>query len=664
MTAVTDGIAARLADPSPEVRRRAVRDLVGVGARDGADLILAALGDDDWRVRKETILVVAELKTDDDLVRRLIAALLQEDDVGLRNGAAEALASTRGDVVTPLIGALDAAAPGGRKIILEVVGRTGDQRAVATLVRHLTDPDPNVKVCVAELLGDHPTAEAIDALCRCLGPADSLLSLAALQSVNRMGARIPWTSLEPLAGDPLLASEIFFAMARTGEPAAAAVIGGRLGGDRSAARAFEVLHDASAEAAAAVEEVMTRVGEGTLDKLSILAGEEESPDRRAAVRCIIWSRRPAMIPLLVRLSADEALNRTIVDGLFTWGALAVDALERMLPDARGRTLASVINLLSKLLDERQGRDKAALFTAYLNSADVVVATSAAGAVARFGTEAVIPRLLELAADDDLRVRRVAGYALTQIGCRYPSEVRSSITSLEMEGPRGVELCRVFEVVGRPEDLGVIASALSSPDALLRRNALGTLAAVAGPSAVDTISLAMTDEDTGVKMAAASALARIGPAAAETIVSALNTAEGPLRAALVRALGKVGHIAAPAILRSMCRESSDVAMAALEAMRNLELDPGELKSEVLGHVDKEVVKKALAFLGPAVSVPELAALLAHEAWDIRLAVVERLTAMAAADEAAADPMRARLLVEDDDLVRASLERALTTGKGSR
>jgi len=207
---------------------------------------------------------------------------------------------------------------------------------------------------------------------------------------------------------------------------------------------------------------------------------------------------------------------------------------------------------------------------------------------------------------------------------------------------------------------------------LRRAALGAVAAVAGAGAGQTISLAMTDENAEVRMAAVAALSRIGPAASETIVSALRTAEGSLRAALVRALGRVGHPEAPAILRGLARESAEMAMASLEAFQSLGLDPGEMKGELLSHPETEVVKKALVFLDASVTDDELIALLGAKAWDVRLAAVEQLsrrtslpTSLSTAEgRAVVEALGAALSHEEDDLVNASIERALATRGGKR
>jgi len=654
-----DEAEKKLADASPEVRRRAVASLDREALDEIIDLVRRALGDDDWRVRKEAVALITRSAPGPEAIAALIGDAVQEEEIGLRNAAAEALGGLGETAMDAIIERLPALGPGGRKILLEVVGGSRDPRATSVLIDGLVDPDSNVRIGVAEWLGEHGGPEARGALLGCLKGEDPLLTLAALQSLNQMRARIPWDLLEPLAGRQIYGAELLLALGRCGEPAAARLITAQLTRDLAAARSLELLHGASGEAAGAVEAALHEVDQAGLDRLTELAVDGEPGDRRAAVQCLIHSRRDEAIPVLVQIAQEESFHPQVLHGLGRWGEHGIGALESLLPKFQGRMLASVVGLLARLLDERAGLEKAALFSAYLNSTDIAVATAAAGAIARFGDETAIARLLDLAAATSARVRRAAGHALIEIGRRQRRAVRDAIADVEIEGAQGIQICRVLEVVGTPADAGLLAGALNSPNAELRRAVLGALAAVAGSAAVDTISLAMTDEDVGVRMAAAMALARIGPAASETIVSALNTASGPLRAALVRALGQVGHPEAPAILRAICHGPADAAMAALEAMENLSLDPGEIQEEILGHEDAEVVKQALTSLGDAVTRPQLVKLLSHRAWDVRLAAVERL----APDTGAAEvriALDARLAVERDDLVAGAIERALDQG----
>jgi HEAT repeat protein len=657
-------IAARLLDASPEVRRRALRELSLLPPADAIRLGLCALGDGDWRVRKEAVIVLSELGDGAGLVAALLGAIEQEDNVGLRNAAAEALVHVRGPAFDLVLSRLGELSGTSRKIALEVVGRSGDARAAGILVDHLAHEDVNLSAVAAELLAEHGTPEVVDALAACLERPNPMLVLAALQSLNRLGARLPFDRLEPLTATPLYGMELMTALGRSGDPAAVHVILRRLADDPTAVKALTLLHESGPSAAAAVESALGVAGADLLGVLADLAARGDALSRRAAVLGLLWSRRPEHIALLVQLAQEESLHPLIIEGFASWSPAVVAKLDELLPKSRGRLLASVIGVMARLLDDEGGRRHVTLLTAHLNSADFVVATAAAGALARFGDEAIVPRLLELAAAPHDRVRRAAGHALAQIGARHPEAVRAALRGVVVEGDRGVELMRVYQVVGLPEDAASLAAALSSPLPSLRRAALGALAAAAGANAVQTISLAMTDENAEVQMAAVAALSRIGPAAAETIVSALRTAEGSLRAALVRALGRVGHPEAPAILRGLARESAEMAIASLEAFQSLGLDPGELKRELLSHAETEVVKKALVFLDASVTDDELVALLGAAAWDVRLAAVERLARRMAADGAIAAALDAALSHEEDDLVLASIERALATRGGKR
>ncbi len=645
------------------MRRRAVLEISRLEPSEVAvDLVIEALGDEDWRVRKEAAAVAVGMLEHSETVPRLVDSMIQTDDVGLRNAAAEALSAAGEVAVTEIIDRMPGLDEAGRKIAVEVLGASGDPRAVDSLIGRLEDPDYNVRGTAAEWLGEQGGEKATAALLKCLEAEDLVLVLAALQSLNNSGVSIPWSLLEPLSAEPLYGADILIALGRSGAVEAAEVIGRGLTEDPAAARAMELLHSASAETAAAVEVVLEGSDAEVLEYLTETVNSGEPAEQRAAVSCLLWSRPLASMAIIADLARNESLYPLLLTELRRWGPEALTALEQMMPDLQGRQLASVIGLLSRLLDVEAGQAKTSLFATYLASDDLAVATAASGALARFGDETVVERLLELAAKPEARVRRAAGYALVEVGRRFPEEVRKKLKRVEIEGSLGIQVCRVFEIVGKPADAALLSAALSSPDPQLRAAVLGSLAAIAGASAVETIALAMTDEDIGVRMAAAATLGRIGPAAAETIVSALHSAGGPLKAALLRALGRAGHPEAPVILRGMCRESADVALAALEAIRELGLDATELQAEILSHEDSEVIKQALAVLGSSVAPSQLIKLLDHPGWDVRLAAVDRLASLKD-DARVRSALEAHLKCEKDDLVVNAIERMLVVAGGA-
>ena len=90
MTRALEELAAQLADPSPEVRRRAAQGLGEVDAPGIGALVVRALSDEDWRVRKEAVAASAGVARRGDLLRGLGGAPAHRDDAGLRKPAAEA----------------------------------------------------------------------------------------------------------------------------------------------------------------------------------------------------------------------------------------------------------------------------------------------------------------------------------------------------------------------------------------------------------------------------------------------------------------------------------------------------------------------------------------------------------------------------------------------
>src|SRR5439155_24573808 len=111
-----------LDSPDPEVRRRAVSVIPDLTQTDAADLVLRALGDGDWRVRKEASQIAFLLGPSPLLLDRLVGALFPGDNVGLRNAVVETLASFGRTAVPPVVGALGRLDPDGKKLAAEVLG--------------------------------------------------------------------------------------------------------------------------------------------------------------------------------------------------------------------------------------------------------------------------------------------------------------------------------------------------------------------------------------------------------------------------------------------------------------------------------------------------------------------------------------------------------------
>src|SRR5690606_9934778 len=130
----------------PELRRRGVQLVPEVVGADRLRLLLLALGDSDWRVRKEAVTVALELGPSADLVAALVGAFAPSENVGLRNAAVETLAGLGGPAVSAVAEALPSLDADGRKLAAEALGRSHDPAALPALEKLATDPDSNVRV--------------------------------------------------------------------------------------------------------------------------------------------------------------------------------------------------------------------------------------------------------------------------------------------------------------------------------------------------------------------------------------------------------------------------------------------------------------------------------------------------------------------------------------
>jgi HEAT repeat protein len=654
-------IQTRLTDEVAEKRRQAVLDISALSPQDAQPLILIALGDEDWRVRKEAVSAAVRNIDYSKMVTSLIEAVRDEDNIGLKNAAIEALSAAGEKVLSEVIGSFQSKDPEARKAAVDIVGMIQSPLAVNILAEALLDENLNVRVSAAERLGLHNSQAAQEALIHCLGESLSLLRLTALESLRTLKVTISRHYLEPLLNDPILLEEVLLALGRTGDKEVVPDIMSNLSTDPAACLALEDLHDRSEATAKAVESALETADLAVSDALLKMTQDNDPSVMKAAVRCILWSKKEEHISEIVSMARNSPLYPLLIDGLNAWGAPAVLALCALIDKESDHRLASVIGLLARIMDDTTGREVAQDLVLKLSSSHPAVTTAAAHAVGRFGDERVAAKLAPLLSQDDPRVRGAAGLALLEIGRRYPSSIRSLLQHLPIEGAAGVQICRVLEIVGTMDDFGRLDRAAEASDPELKRAALRALAAVGGQPALFRVVSSLSDTDLRIQIAAADALAVIGPSAGDAVVQAIGSCNGPVLAALIRTLGKVGHKDAESILSDMCNKSADIVLSAVEAAVVLGIPLTSMRVGLLNHEDKDVVKAALAAFGKDTALKVLFALLSHESWDVRLATVTILAPRTTSFEVR-ERLLHRLTEEDDDLVIAAIRDAVSKKQG--
>lgn len=677
---VESEVARALASADPEQRRRAVARLPELLPSSRVAPLLAALGDTDWRVRKEAIAVAAELGPEPDLMATLVGVFAPGDNVGLRNATVEALGAFGAFAVEALAPRLAGYDADGKKLAIEALGRSGEASALDALAPLIDDADPNVRVAALEALGQiggTRVDEAKRLLVSRLDASRPLETLAALESLAMIGAGLPFATVEPWLDDALLGRAALALAAQSGDPKAAAplVKSWIRGRDRDAICALaEYVNESERARRAALAEV-TVAGEPFVELLrGCLARRDGDVEAAQSALSIVGALGiAACAEHAVAWLSDPRCYSEADQALFLLGPAAVPALLVGAASTEADAAAACLDLLGRLPIESVGAEARRLLAAALKASSLDVVRAALGALTRVGDADCMPELVRLLADPSLVASTEP--ALVAISQRHPERALSLIDLRATQGPQAHAAALAIVALAPRTLLGALDDAeltaflmrlLVSTSHDERRAALWALGEVASPEALDAVRFALTDEEPSVRVQAVRTLGRLKsadqssvgvPALLEVVAEARDS---ELVLVALRALGESSDPRALTVLGPLVRASdARVAVAAVEALsRHADIRRLSSLFDGLHHSEPEVVKAAMLAIAaepdPRVIV-HLGACLDQPAWDVRRLAADLLGR--APSEASASLLRARLAVEPDPMVKDALSRAL-------
>jgi HEAT repeat protein len=671
-----DALAWLFEQGEPEARRLAVKQLTKLGAEEVEPLLLRALGDADWRVRKEASELASELSPRRAVLSCLVRALGERDNVGLRNAVVEALVQVGSDAVAPVAEALAELDADGRKLAAEVLAGIADEAAIVVLTRALADPDLNVQAAAAEGLGSAGEAGhfaktlAVTALTAALASRETLVKLAALDALTHLDAEVPWSVLESFVSDPVLRRYAVAAAARADDlHATRAVLDALDDPQRTIAR----------EAVVALGERVLRESDGSAlrgrlsDQLlgrdsvhrrvqSFLHPHEDCRTRRAALLLLPFFGDTSDVGVVVDALDDDDVASAAERALRGFGPEAVSALivaARQSAPPQKRALA--LSLFPTVAPEPSAAMRETLRVSLEDASPDVVAASLR-VLALTGEASDVKKAAALTTHDDSRVAGAAAAALATLAARFSDEARR-IADPARAGTDWTIACIVLGAVAESHalyeaEVAFLQQAAAAPDARTRRAAVDALRHVTTDSSRDVLRLALADEELDVRMAAARALG--AQEDTDALLLALDEAKSDaFRAVLYEALSACDpRAAAEAVRRAFVGSDRNAMLSALGAMPSLAEDHArELWALALEHSDPFVVRAALA--SADATVPEvrlrLPTLIAHTASDVRLIACQVFGESATEEERAL--LRNRLASERDLTVREAIRSVL-------
>jgi HEAT repeat protein len=693
-------LEAGFASDDPESRRRAVEFLrdtlrdphTGEPALEGdapTRYLLRALGDSDWRVRKQAIEVARWLAPSPELLNGLVLALEPGDNVGLRNAAVEALGAFSESAVHALsekVASLDA---DGKKLVAEALARTLLPSALDALRPLLVDVDPNVRAAALDAIatvGGAAASEAFEILAGFVKrPAEvAFVRLSALDGINRLGSLLPWSTIEGMLQDPVLERSAFAAAGRSAHPEALPALLAAFSRARGGGVAVVLAALVDYARTAAQNPLLVRVEPPSAAVATRLlelatARNEDLASRKAAlivagalgVEGIASTAAEALSDVRLLAEADESLSLL--------GPRAVPALLGRAANADPDTRAACIEIVTGLADDSAAPLAVAQILSWMPASPPVVVRAGLGAITLLGNASCFATVSAWLLNEE--AQGAAETALAALAQRYPDAARALARGAKAEGAEAHAAALIQSVLPAPirdtiaDDVAYLSLLLSNSDKSVRRAALAGLGNTGSELGTHAAAFALTDEEPDVRYAAVLALSRLR--SADGVLSGLGklleliekSDDEELVAAALGALAEAGDARVLTVLRPLVRNASPmVAVAAIEALARVP-DPRRVEAliEGLSHTESEVVKASMLALGDSIDPRVLAhfgACLDHDAWDVRRLSADML-ARVGGDSAIA-LLRARLATEDNPLVQEAISRALeaSMGKGAR
>jgi len=665
----------------PEARRRAVAALADSAGPRNIELLFTALGDEDWRVRKEAVAVAVQCAPNPEVLEALISAIGSDDNVGRHNAAVEALSEFGEAAVERLSKTLSCIDPDARKLAVEALGRSGRTSAIGALSALMADPDANVRIAVIEALGavGASTADRVALqLSQAFASGEGLERVAALDAINDLAIVLDFDLLAPHFEDPTLRRAALLAAGRIPDSRIARILvsavltDDQLGSEVATLALSEYItlsQDTFDVARRDLERLTPKERRGILDGLS-----DTSPELgRARLLVVAAIGGQEALNAILDVADHDDLAGSAEQAITLLGEDIGELLvARLASKARpGRILA--LQTLRGL--GHQSVERHALWIArdMLEESDESTLLMALDVLEEIGDEeaflllakrfAEFPEVVQFAAADALRAvtRRHSDCALRIVHAAREDQDRV-LAAVFILG----ELVTFVRATGG-EHFDYLVEALHHDVPAVRCAALSALGRMGESASVDVIAFALADEDEAVRLAAIAALGELrsesgNAPGADRIIELIDSGkdkEG--KVAAIHALGQTGDPRTLAVVGKLLRDDdAELAVAAIEVIGgSTDSRRIEVLIDCLSHPDPEVLKVALnvlAEIGGPRAQTHLAASLDHVSWDVRRLAADLLGIHGG--QFAVGPLRARLAVETEPLVREALYRTLS------
>ena len=644
-------LAILLGDSDEEQRRSAVLELKRFVPAARRNLLMKALGDPVWRVRKEATGVLLAGGPDPELIRMLVGALGDASNAGLRNAAVEILAGFGSVVIPALVSSLRQVDGDTRKFIVDVLGLIGDGAARTALELALEDPDINVATAAAEGLGTLAAPEALPALIKALDRPALWFRYALLEAIAAIGSPVAVPIVSSYGEDRLLRRAVFDCLGRIGDvrsvPFLLAGVGER------APR----LTMAAAKALARVRRRLAGVDREEVDRgLRGLAGTDlpvrlgklavESDDGRdAVVELLGVIGDPRSTGTLVHISKDELLKPLCVEAIRKMGDAVMPFLAGLFAQGCAEDRAGIMSLCGEVCHT----GATGLLARGMADDSAPVRSAAIAAAVSCDAPLLMAAIVSCSTDRSPEVREEACLALACLAERHPDCALPVAEELAVSPDAGQRMLAA-RLCASAGDAARLEHLLRDEHPGVRSMAVSGLEKIVPVAAAAHLAVLLMDEAPEVRTAAAGVMGRVGgDAVFEPLLLALRDADPEVVCAAVRSLAGQGERAFAPVLDCSRQYGGLVLLAALESLGRIDsLRATEVLVERLADDDGEIVATVLRLLAEQGNTSWLhrygGPLRYHPHWEVRSLVAAALGTLPAEQ---GRPLLAEMLHREDD-----------------
>lgn len=570
-----------LSHKNVEVRRQALKDLRKRKSDLSAviSILIKKLEDEDWRVRKISVEMLLDIKGE-KAIKGLINTLYNEDSANARNSAMEGLVALGPEATSHLIRAYKGSSADVRKFIIDILGESGDLKALPLLLKALEDKDENVRASAVDHLGNiRGNDTVVKALTKILKSGDIWVAYSAADALGRIGDAKVVNSLISVLPQEALREPGIRALGQIAEASTLVSIAPFLKDNSKTIREETVkaigqffLKGIPGETIA--KSIKKALGKKASSILLPNTGSNKKEVRVAASLLLGLLSDKKAISFLLEVAAEEDYHETIVKALVF--------ICRSMPEA--------LKPFFRIKDSYQRR----------------VACEIAG---KIGSPVFFKQLVRCLKDEDGHVRGKAALALSQLNDPKAIEHIKPLLLDEYENIQE-EAIGALSRFKKWLDLNEVISGLSDKNPTLKRNSALLLGLLREQESVEALGIAMKDSDVRVRMSVVEALGAVkGKRALKFLLLALSDESPEIRRIAAIAIGRIRDQKGEGPLILLMRDGDIwVRAAAAEALGNLgnkkAIEPlltllsdksGFVRTaviEALGNFKEEKVKKAL------------------------------------------------------------------------